>query len=267
MELQVNGATAFAATGGKPFKVDQPAMIMVHGSGMDHTVWSMQARYFAYRGFSVLSVDLPGHGRSGGEALPTIEAMGAWILALIEASGASDVALVGHSMGALVVMEAASGGSEKIKALSLLGASQSIPVNPALIEAAQGGKHLVVENMVEWGVGRPAQIGGHHSPGAWVTGSSLRLLEQGDIQVLAADLIACNKYERGLEAAAGVTCPTLVVMGEDDRMTPVKKAAPMVEALSNSQSILLRRAGHMMLIEQPNETLDALADFHAGLLK
>ena len=61
MKIQLDGKTVFAATGGRPFDADKPAVIFLHGAGMDHTVWSLQTRYFAHHGWSVLAVDLPGH--------------------------------------------------------------------------------------------------------------------------------------------------------------------------------------------------------------
>ena len=63
MEISVDNKAVFAATGGQPFDPAQPAIVFIHGAGMDHTVWALQTRYFAYRGRGVLAVDLPGHGR------------------------------------------------------------------------------------------------------------------------------------------------------------------------------------------------------------
>ena len=45
MELKVDDKTVFAATGGKPFDPDLPAVIFVHGAGMDHTIWALQTRW------------------------------------------------------------------------------------------------------------------------------------------------------------------------------------------------------------------------------
>ena len=47
-------------------------------------VWVLQTRYFAFRGYSVLAVDLPGHGLSSGESLKTIEEMGNWVGDVLE---------------------------------------------------------------------------------------------------------------------------------------------------------------------------------------
>ena len=76
MKFKVRGIDTFASTGGRPFDKNKPLIVFVHGSGLSHMVWVLQTRYFAFRGYSVLAVDLPGHGLSSGESLKTIEEMG-----------------------------------------------------------------------------------------------------------------------------------------------------------------------------------------------
>ncbi|MEX2008939.1 MAG: alpha/beta fold hydrolase, partial [Dongiaceae bacterium] len=88
MQFDVDGRAAFAGTGGRPFDAKQPAVLFLHGAGMDHTVWALQARYFAHHGRAVLAPDLPGHGRSEGPPLATVADMAAWALRLLDAAGA-----------------------------------------------------------------------------------------------------------------------------------------------------------------------------------
>jgi pimeloyl-ACP methyl ester carboxylesterase len=76
--------------------------------------------------------------------------------------------------------------------------------------------------------------------------------------VLSADLAACDAYGGGLAAAAKVTCPTAVIMGGEDRMTPARAGAKLAAAITGAQAIVIPACGHMMLAEKPDETLDAL---------
>ena len=138
-------------------------------------------------------------------------------------------------------------------------------VHPDLLNAARTANHTALETMVGWSVGKRAQIGGHRAPGAWVCGASMRLLEAGDEAVLATDLAACNAYGGALKTAAMVSCPALVLCGSDDKMTPAKLTGPLVEALPDARAVIMPKAGHMMMIEQPDETLDALIDFFGVL--
>ena len=64
MRVVVNGSDTHVATGGKKFDPALPAIVFLHGAGMDHSVWALLARSFAHHGFGVLAPDLPGHGRS-----------------------------------------------------------------------------------------------------------------------------------------------------------------------------------------------------------
>lgn len=261
MKLVVEGRMTFAATGGRPFDADKPALVFVHGAGMDHTVWTLQTRYFAHHGWSVLALDLPDHGGSEGPALTDVPAMALWVRAAVAAAGATRFAIVGHSLGALIALEAAAGGGDAAMALAMLGAAAAMPVNPALQGSADAGDHGAVEAMVGWGFGRPAQIGGNRAPGSWVSGAGLRTLERGLKGPLGIDLKASNGYSGALEAAARVTCPVLILAGDDDRMTPVKGAKALAGAFRDARLMVLAATGHMMSIERPDETLDALRDF------
>ena len=87
MWLDVNGQRAYAYTGGRPFDPSLPVLAFVHGAQHDHSVWILQTRYLAHHGYSVLAFDLPGHGRSAGAPLATIEQMADWVLAALTAAG------------------------------------------------------------------------------------------------------------------------------------------------------------------------------------
>ena len=78
MKIDINGKSiATAAAVGT--QADAPAIYFIHGAGMDHTVWVMQARYFARHGFRVMALDLPGHGKTDGPALDNVDAMADWL--------------------------------------------------------------------------------------------------------------------------------------------------------------------------------------------
>src|SRR5689334_420161 len=173
MELIVDGRKVFAATGGVSFDPQKPAVIFLHGAGFDRTAWLLQSRWFAHHGRSVLAVDLPGHGRSEGEPLASIETMAVWTNQLIDASGAESVALVGHSMGALVSLETAARQPAKVRALGLLGVAVEMPVHPEMLESAAANTGKVRELMAFWGIGRTMQSATAPSPGLSLVHSSL----------------------------------------------------------------------------------------------
>lgn len=258
MYLEVNGGRAFAATGGKPFDPSAPVTIFIHGASFDHTVWKLQARYFAWHGGAVLALDLPGHGRSDGPLLPTIEAMADWVIALMDAADVREATLIGHSMGALVAIDAAARHNTRVRALGLVGAAMAIPVNDVLLDTSAKNEHLALDLLNAWGYGRRAQFGGHAMPGMWMMRGGLRLLEQAENDVLHNDLTATNTYDSGPARAAEITCPTVVVIAEKDMMTPAKAGKALAQTIPGAEAKLIPAAGHIMLEEAPDQTLDAL---------
>jgi pimeloyl-ACP methyl ester carboxylesterase len=257
MELSVQGKKVYAATGGKAFDRALPAIVFIHGAGCDHTVWALQTRWFAWHGRGVLAVDLPGHGRSEGAALETIGALSDWVFALLDAAGVATAALAGHSIGALVALDAAARRPERVRAVAMLGCAAEMPVSEGLLEAGLAGEHLAYELITSWGLGRRAQIGGAEAPGTWMAGGTLRLLEHGRKGVVGIDLRACDRYKGSAAAVEKVKAPTILILGANDRMSPPKGAAPL-GAINGARTIVIEQAGHMMMIEQPGRTLDAL---------
>src|SRR3984957_3417958 len=260
MQLSVNGSDTFVATGGREFDLGQPTVVLLHGAGFDHTDWALQSRWFAHHGYGLLAPDLPGHGRSAGAPLTTIADMADWTAALLDAAGVAKAQLVGHSMGSLIALETAARHTAKVSALTLIGTAATMTVGPDLLKAAQANDHAAVDMVSIWGLGFQAELGGSLAPGLWMHGGAQRVLEQCRPGVLFNDLAACNAYTNALNAAAQVTVPTTLVLGERDMMTPAKAGKALAAALPNSRTVVLRGAGHMMMVERPDELLAALQD-------
>ncbi len=260
MDVTVGGRRVFVSTGGRPFNAERPTVVFLHGAGMDHTQWMLQARFFAHHGRAVLAPDLPGHGRSEGPALTRIGDLADWVLAFLDAAKAPRAALIGHSMGALISLETASRAPSRIWALALLGVAARMPVHPDLQKAAEENDHSAIDLVASWAFGREAHLGGARAPGTWMLGSGVRLLERAPPGTLAAGLAACNAYTGALEAAAKVTCPTLLLLGAIDRMTPPAAARDLATHIPDARTVILKHTGHMMMVEQPDQTIDALSE-------
>jgi pimeloyl-ACP methyl ester carboxylesterase len=258
MELMVDGKRVFAGSGGRDPGPGAPAVLFLHGAGMDHTVFAFEARALAHRRRRVLAFDLPGHGRSAGPALDTIGAIADWVLRAAAAAGIERCRIAGHSMGALVALETAARGGARVEALALLGFAPEMRVHPELLAAARARAHRAIELMTSWSFGAQGQLGANPAPGLWLTGGALRLLERADASSLAADLAACDSYRGAEAAAAQIGCPTLLLLGSEDRMTPATRGAAFAARLAQSRVTVLPGVGHMMMIEAPAATLAAL---------
>ena len=258
MKLKVDGREVFATTGGAPFDPAKPAVIFLHGAGFDRTAWRLQTRYFAHHGRSVLAVDFPAHGWSEGPALTSIAAMADWTARLIAAAGLKNAALVGHSMGALVALECAAGHPDKVRALALCGVASEMPVHPEMLESAKANTLKVQELMTFWGIGNSLHKGGMVSPGLWLRRESLAVLSANKPDVIHADLAACNVYKDATARAAAVKCPTVLILGDGDLMTPVGKGKALAGAIAGARAVVIANCGHFMMVERPDETVEAL---------
>lgn len=261
----------YAYTGGKLFDASKPTLVFIHGVLNDHSVWILQTRYLAHHGFNVLAIDLPGHGRSGGEAPSSVEEAAAFIAALLDGAGIQRAALIGHSWGSLIALEAAARLKDRITHLALVGTAFPMKVSPALIEASLNEplKALQMVNVFSRATlaAPPSALG----PGTWVYGASMALgrrvlASNPHVNIFHRGFVACDSYANGLEAMADITCPLLFLLGDNDQMTPPRAAKSLIDqakARGKQFSVVNVPMGHHQMSESPEETLQVLNKFLA----
>jgi pimeloyl-ACP methyl ester carboxylesterase len=261
MKFAVNGREAYAYTGGKPFDPALPTVVFIHGAVNDHSVFTLLARWFAHHGRSVLALDLPGHMRSDGPALPSVEALADWLLAALDVAGVERAALAGHSMGSLVALEAAARAPERVTALAMLGTCVPMPVPQALLDLSLTDVNAAIDRVVMFSFSTLAAKPSYPGPGVWLRGSARQLMRQvmahgGDRRLFHTDFSACNDYRNGLAAAARVACPAHLVLAEADQMTTPRGARDVAAALKARVHTV--PGGHFLMQEQPDGVLQAL---------
>lgn len=262
MKLQVNGASCYVYSAAREPDPDSNSVVFVHGAAMDHSVWALQSRYFAYHGYNVLALDLPGHGQSDGEPMSRLGDYAAWLGALLSAAPGNRFHLVGHSMGALICLEAASARQDTdtaIATLSLLGFSYPMTVSDALLEAARERPGEAYAMMTQWS--HASAIGGEPNPGFWSAGNQFRLMENSRPGAVFADLTACNEYRDGERAMARADCPVQFISGIRDRMAPCRLAQKVAAAKPGAEMVMLSDCGHNLMAEDPDGVRQALAEF------
>jgi pimeloyl-ACP methyl ester carboxylesterase len=261
MLLNIGGRQAYAYTGGKAFDAGLPAVVFVHGAQHDHSVWVLQSRYLAHHGYGVLALDLPGHGRSEGPPLESIEALADWVVAVLDAAGVKAASLVGHSMGSLVALEAAGRAPARIAKIALVGSAFPMRVADPLLDATRDDEPLAQDMVNIWSHSTHAAKPSNPGPGFWIIGENLRLMQRIKPGVMHVDFRACNAYSGGAERAAAVRCPTLFVLGDRDMMTPPRAARDLQAAIPHQRTVLVKASGHNLMGEQPDAVLDALRTF------
>jgi pimeloyl-ACP methyl ester carboxylesterase len=263
MNLFVIGQPCHIRTGGSVFDTSRPCVVLIHGAASDGDVWQKTARALTCTGYSVLVPDLPGHGLSGGQALGSIEILADWVIALLDAAWIDNAFLVGHSMGALIVLEATARYAPRVRRLALLGSAIPMSVSAALIEAAANNPDLAYRLMTKFSHTPQFYLTGSGGQGVWGPGITLAILRRSPQGVLATDLGNCNRYMNGLKAASLVDCPTLLVVALRDRMTPRRNVEALQLALRHVTRAEIANCGHAMMNEQPERIGTALVNFLA----
>ena len=230
-------------------------ILLIHGSGLTHIVWSLHEQFYTAQGFNVLSVDLPGHGSSEGPSLKSIEEISDWIKSLMNQIDIKKIIIIGHSQGGLVGIDFASRYPELTEKIVLVSNSYKMPVNQDLIDLAEAGDEKAVLLMMKWGYeGSKAFIGGN--PVKKIVNSARDIRE-----VLAVDLNACNNYKNGENAIKKINCPTLCIFGDLDKMVPVKAGLKMSEQITNSETKIISDCGHMIIFEKAFEMRKLVKEF------
>ena len=261
MKFLVQQQPAYVYTGGKTFDAAKPSVVFIHGSANDHSVWTMQARYFAHHGWNVLAPDLPGHGKSFGEAKTSIAAYSEWIINLLDNGNIEKAAIVGHSMGSLIALDVSAINSSRVSQLVLIGACAPMPVSDELLEAATLRPAEAFDMLNIWGHSPQLRWGKNPTPGTSSMMAYKRLLEQSRPGVLAQDLAACRAYQIDGAKLTANLARTLIVAGANDLLTPAKAAAALAAQLGDGSLVTIPDAGHAMMQEAPGKVIDVLKAF------
>ena len=264
MLIPIDNQSAFIYTSNHKLSPDQPTILFIHGAANDHSVWNMQCRYFAAHGWNALAFDLPGHGQSTGEPLSTITDLASWIEKCVQALELEEFSIVGHSMGSLIGLEFAARPNNTVNHLVLVGTNAPMPVSETLLEMSQRDLSTAYELVNQYSFSGRAKLGKNDLPGISMQGVSMQLMNRAKPGVLHADFSACNSYNEGISMARKIKCPTMLLLGSDDKMTPAPRTDSLREAIPGCVTKVLPGTGHAIMAEQPNQVTDNLKDFLIG---
>lgn len=224
-----------------------PAVVLIHGAGGNHLHWPAGMRRLP--GAVAYAVDLPGHGRSGGEGRTRIEDYAADILGFMDGVGIARGVLVGHSMGGAIAQMTALLAPDRVAGLVLVGTGAKLRVAPVLLEGILQDFPGALALIAEW---------------AWGPGADPALVARGrqmmarvPPQVVWGDFAACDRFDIR-ERLEEIAAPTLVITGSEDRMTPPRFGQYLTEHIPGARFVLIEGAGHMVMLEKPEEVVRAV---------
>ena len=255
MIFQIENKNIHASDAGQGIDLGKETIVFLHGSGLSHIVWSLTEQFFSNKNFNVLSVDLPGHGNSDGPCLDTIEKIADWLEQVFISLNLEKLTLVGHSQGCLEILEYASKYKNRLKKIVFIGGSNKMPVHSDLIDLAKNGDSDAVKLMMKWGYeGSKKFIGGNPVEKIIQSPRDIR-------EILAVDLVACNNYKNGTDAAKSIECPSLFIFGSLDKMVNLEAGKKFSNLVKNSTVYVIEGCGHMIMIEKAFEMRDKVLEF------
>jgi len=221
---------------------DRKALILIHGAGGDHLSWPTQLRRLS--GYRVYTPDLPGHGKSRGHGLQRIPAYGETVLDWLRELKLPKMILAGHSMGGAIALWLAINHPELLHGLVLMSTGATLPVNLSLIEelATQVGFPTAVENIMRWSFSSRIEP-------ALVENVKKHMLKLRP-SVVAGDFRACDRFDIRSDLDQ-VQVPTLVMVGDEDKMTPIRFSEELVNGIKGAEIEVVKGSGHMIPIEKP----------------
>ena len=255
MIFQIENKNIHISDAGQGIDPKKETIVFLHGSGLSHIVWSLTEQFFSNKNFNVLSIDLPGHGNSDGPCLDTIEKIADWLEQVFISLNLEKLTLVGHSQGCLEILEYASKYKNRLKKIVFIGGSNKMPVHSDLIDLAKNGDSDAVKLMMKWGYeGSKKFIGGNPVEKIIQSPRDIR-------EILAVDLVACNNYKNGTDAAKSIECPSLFIFGSLDKMVNLEAGKKFSNLVKNSTVHVIEGCGHMIMIEKAFEMRDKVLEF------
>lgn len=227
-------------------------VVLIHGAGGSHLHWPPDIRRLS--GFRIYSIDLPGHGKSGGYGLQEITSCAEDILKWMGELGLHRAVFIGHSMGGAIALTLAIKHAEHVLGLGLISTGARLRVNQEVLNNSANPQTY------------PAAISFIISK-SFSKSADPRMVELAEKRlnetrpsVLHGDFIACNNFDV-MECLGRIEVPTLVVCGQDDEMTPVRFSQYLSNSIPNAELHVIPNAGHMVILERPQNVASALKGF------
>lgn len=232
-----------------PKKDPECAIVFVHGAGGSHKHWINQVVGLGDRHL-VLALDLPGHGKSGGTATDKLEEYTDFVYNFCRHVLGTSFYLAGHSMGGAIAMDFALNYAEDLQGIILIGTGARLRVAPAMLETFASGKKF--PQMIDFAYSKGA------SQGSLAT--ARQEMEETDAEVYYRDFQACDNFDI-IERIHLIKSPCLILGASEDKLTPAKYSLFLAEKIQNSKVDIIDHAGHMMMVERPQEVNIKIINF------
>ncbi len=227
-------------------------IVLIHGAGGNHLFWPTEIRRL--QGFRVYALDLPGHGKSEGHGLQDIHYYAEKILTWMQTIKLRRAVFVGHSMGGAVALTLALEYKEYVLGLILISTGARLRVHPTiLLNTGDPQTFPTALSMI-----MSKSISKYANPR--LVSLIQKRMEKIRPLVLCGDLIACDHFDV-IDSLSLLKSPTLIICGQEDEMTPPRYSQYLHKNITGADIELIPKAGHMVMLEQPQGVMNAMEQF------
>ena len=236
----------------KKFSDKSPLVIFIHGAGCDYTFWAMLNRYYFFKGYSTLAINLPGHGDNKDKGLSSIDEMALYVKKIVKKYSSKKNILIGHSMGSLICLSIIINKLFNAGKVVLIGVAFPMKVSSSLLELSKKDSSEAISNMINWSIPSDSKLRGSNLIGLNLPNFINTLMYKTENN-LFSDLNSCNKYLVEDAALNKIENSILIIAGKFDIMTPRKSSYSLNSILKNSSLETIENCGHFHLHEKPEE--------------
>ncbi|TFG24998.1 MAG: alpha/beta hydrolase [Promethearchaeota archaeon] len=232
-------------------KEENKAIIFIHGSGENSIVWKGQLNDLNLN-YTLIAIDLPSHAESDDFPELSLDLYLDVIKKLVDFLKLKKIVLCGHSLGGAIVQEYFFKNRKEVSALILCGTGARLRVSPMILNSLKN-------NYQEFLNGLP--IGAFYRKTPKEIKEAL-VIETAKTkpEVTYADFKICDNFDV-MDKVASINVPCLIVCGNEDKLTPVKYSQYFKDKIKDSKLVVIKDAGHMVMLEKPNELNKAIEEF------
>jgi pimeloyl-ACP methyl ester carboxylesterase len=203
----------------------------------------------------VMLVDLPGHGKSPGDGRDSVEEYADEIYGVIKRLNVGRCCVAGHSLGGAIAMSLALSHHDVVKGVVLIGTGAKLRVLPRILEGIKKSKENTINDINTLAFSKEASSA--------LKKDSFEEMMQCRAEVIYKDFNACDRFDM-MDSISSLTIPALIVCGTEDSLTPPKYSHYLDKAIQDSRLVLIEDAGHMVMMEKPEEVNRAIGEFVRG---
>ncbi|HNQ63924.1 MAG TPA: alpha/beta hydrolase [Syntrophorhabdaceae bacterium] len=227
-------------------------ILFIHGAGGNANSWLYQTKGLKSQ-CEVIAVDLPGHGMASvGKGCTSIKEYRDSIQDTLSSSGIDKCFMVGHSMGGAIAMSFAMTFPDTVKGIVLVSTGAKLKVFPQILEGLMKDKENTLNSIIEHAISKNA-------PDTLKMGYFEEMMKCSP-EVIYGDFLACDRFN-AMGTLNTINLPTLIICGTEDVLTPPKYSIYLQENIKGSRLVLIKDAGHMVMMEKPGEVNNAIIGF------